>query len=274
MSGRSLLTLLVLFALGLTMAMTSRSDRSFGTGRASAATGNDNAGSPGSGVSDQTHTAPPRLVGCSAPSPGLAYAGNIRERRIALTFDDGPDPPYTERVMSVLERERVPATFFLIGRQLAADAELVRRELRDGFLLGDHTWSHRNVSSASSADRAEIRDTRNEIERVTGFQTCLMRPPYGATSPALVRFNAGLGLDTVNWNVDSTDWSRPGTATIVRLIMKETRPGSIILMHDGGGNRSETVAALPTVIHRLRAKGYQFVSLVKLLHLRLNYHSP
>jgi peptidoglycan/xylan/chitin deacetylase (PgdA/CDA1 family) len=165
----------------------------------------------------------------------------------------------------LLEREGVPATFFLLGRQIHGHEALLRRMLRDGFALGDHTMTHANVSGGGAGTEREVHEPLGIIQRATGYRPCLFRAPYGAVSGRLIARARALGMATIEWNVDPRDWSRPGTGAITRTVLAQTRPGSIIIMHDGGGPRSQTLAALPQVIHALRARGYAFATVPRLL---------
>jgi peptidoglycan/xylan/chitin deacetylase (PgdA/CDA1 family) len=215
-------------------------------------------------------TAPAIPTGCAATGPsyvtgGPPGGGNV----VALTFDDGPwyDTP---RFLDVLEREHVVATFFQIGRQLDTYGGAVdKRMLADGDVIGDHTWNHPIVAGAGLFAQTEIERTANAIRALTGFTPCLFRAPYGATGPALIRLARSLGFTTIQWNVDPADWTRPGAATIAQRVIGAVRPGSIVIQHDGGGDRSETVAALPHEVEALRARGYTFVTVPQLLGLRM-----
>jgi peptidoglycan/xylan/chitin deacetylase (PgdA/CDA1 family) len=152
-----------------------------------------------------------------------------------------------------------------------AQASLVREELAQGNIVGNHTWSHADVAGGGPAAISQLRSTSDVIQAVTGFRPCLFRPPYGATSSTLAGDAWSLGLNTIVWDVDPTDWARPGSGVIYSRIMAQVHPGSIILDHDGGGPRDQTVAALPHVIAALRARGYGFVTLPELLGLKLIY---
>ena len=216
----------------------------------------------------------PRLVGCIASGPTWVFQGPKRARDIALTFDDGPwyDTP---RILALLEREHVVATFFQIGDQISQYAEhgLDRRMLRDGDMIGDHTWSHRgNIAAGGSYAVSQISMAAAAIRRATGgFQPCLFRSPYGNVAPRLLRTARALGFTTIQWDVDPRDWALPGTAAIYDNVVSNARSGAIVIQHDGGGNRSETLAALPLEIHRLRREGYRFVTVTQLLGYRLLY---
>ena len=212
----------------------------------------------------------PLPVGCTAAGPLFVTNGSRAHRVVALTFDDGPST-YTPAVLSVLERARVHATFFLIGRQVAGYAAFPRRALADGDMVGDHTWSHPNVSGGGAFASAQITSTANAIQRATGFRPCLFRAPYGAVSSSLTGLARGLGFTTIQWDVDPQDWARPGSGAIYARVVSHVRNGSIVLMHDGGGPRGETVAALPGIIAALKARGYAFATVDQLTGARLRY---
>jgi peptidoglycan-N-acetylglucosamine deacetylase len=186
---------------------------------------------------------------------------HIRDGRkgIALTIDDGPSPEYTPQVLRLLERYRVTATFSMIGLEVAAYPGLVREVAAAGHTIANHTWSHANLAYLSPALIASQGDrATGAIHKATGRVPALFRAPYGAWSPAALQYCARAGMTPLDWSVDPRDWSRPGVSAIVRNIMGNTRTGSIILEHDGGGNRSETVAALKIVLPRLLDAGYHF----------------
>jgi peptidoglycan-N-acetylglucosamine deacetylase len=180
-------------------------------------------------------------------------------KRIALTIDDGPSPEYTPQVLRLLERYRVTATFSMIGLEVAAYPGLVREVAAAGHTIANHTWSHANLTRLSPgliADQGER--ATGAIHKATGHAPALFRAPYGAWSQAVLEYCAQAGMTPLDWSVDPRDWSRPGVFAIVRNIMGNTKTGSIILEHDGGGNRSQTVAALKIVLPRLLDAGYHF----------------
>lgn len=205
-----------------------------------------------------------------APAPGRPALVRRRSggtsKRIALTFDDGPTK-YTGPVLDILRKAEIPATFFVIGSQVGPNREIVRRIVRDGHALANHTWSHANVSAGGAAANSQLMDTQYALQKAVGRAGCLMRPPGGAVGPGLVawlRKHKKLG---VLWDVDSNDYRLPSAAKMIREIVSATRPGSIILLHDGGGDRTRTVAAVPAIIRQLKAKGYEFVTVPELLKL-------
>jgi peptidoglycan-N-acetylglucosamine deacetylase len=216
----------------------------------------------------------PRLVGCSATGPDLVYDEPSRGREIALTFDDGPWYQ-TPQFLDLLEHDHVPATFFQIGRQISEYGEggaIERRMLADGDMIGDHTWSHPDVAGAGAFAQAEIEEAAAAIRTATGgFTPCLFRAPYGDLSPALLTEARSLGFTTIQWNIDPRDWAPPGVGEIESDVIDNAQPGAIVEMHDGGGDRSETLAALPDIIDTLRGRGYTFVTVTQLLGQRLIY---
>jgi peptidoglycan/xylan/chitin deacetylase (PgdA/CDA1 family) len=227
---------------------------------------------PAQGQVLKLHT--PQLIGCRVSGPPFVSRGPSRGRMVALTFDDGPwyDTP---QFLGILERKHVVATFFEIGEQIATYGQggaIERRMLNDGDMVGDHTWSHINVSGDGPVAASQIGGTADAIRRATrGFQPCLFRAPGGAVSGALISEARGMGFTTIQWDVDPRDWSRPGTGAIYGTVVGNVRPGSIVLQHDGGGDRSQTLAALPQEIDTLRRSGYHFVTVTQLLGYRLIY---
>jgi peptidoglycan-N-acetylglucosamine deacetylase len=213
---------------------------------------------------------PPLPRGCTAHGPAYATNGSRTQHVVALTFDDGPWSD-TPAFLNVLERAHVPATFFMIGDQVAGHDALLRRMLADGDIIGDHTWSHALVAGGGPFATSQILSTANAIQHASGFRPCLFRAPYGAVGPGLIATAQGLGFTTIEWDVDPRDWSRPGTGAIEARILGSVRNGSIVLMHDGGGPRGQTLAALPTIIGTLKARGYGFVTVAQLTGATLRY---
>ena len=180
---------------------------------------------------------------------------------IALTIDDGPSPVYTPQILKLLDKYQVTATFSMIGLQVDAYPGMAREVAAAGHMIANHTWSHRNLAVLAPVTIADqINRATDAIHTVTGRVPTLFRAPYGAWSPAILQRCAQTGMTPLDWSVDPRDWSRPGVASIVGNIMHNTKTGSIILEHDGGGNRSQTVAALKIVLPRLLAAGYQFTT--------------
>ena len=188
-------------------------------------------------------------------------------RTVALTFDDGPDPTWTPRILAVLRRYRVPATFFLVGAHVASYPSLVREELRDGDEVGSHTYTHANLATAGWREDLELALTQNSLAGAAGIRTRLLRMPYSSEPSALTmadwRAATQAGRDgylLVLTNLDTRDWAKPGVTRIAAAAMPSGGRGAIIMFHDGGGDRRQTVAALPAVITRLRAEGYRFTT--------------
>lgn len=202
----------------------------------------------------------------SLPHVPLIYHGNPKLPEVALTFDDGPNPPYTQQVLAILQRYNIKATFFCIGRQVHAYPVSIKQEYTAGHVVGDHTWSHPYLPALSGASISQqLSSTADEITRTIGVRPSFFRPPYGAFSTQVLTYAHAQGLSTVMWNADPQDWSMPGTNLIIARVLAQVHNGSIVLMHDGGGNRSQTVAALPTIITRLEQRGYHFVTLPQLV---------
>jgi peptidoglycan-N-acetylglucosamine deacetylase len=195
------------------------------------------------------------------------YSGNPQKPEIALTFDDGPNPGYTPQVLATLEQYHVKATFFCVGRLVAQYPDLVKAEYADGDVIGNHSWSHANLGLLSSADIAtQLRRTSDIIQQTLGVPPTFFRPPYGVFNTTVLTQANLMGLTTIIWNDEAHDWLRPGIDVISSRILGLAGNGAIILLHDGGGNRYQTVKALPTIITTLRAKGYNFVTLQQMVN--------
>jgi peptidoglycan/xylan/chitin deacetylase (PgdA/CDA1 family) len=196
----------------------------------------------------------------------LLYYGNRSLPEIALTFDDGPNPYYTPQILAVLQRYDVKATFFCIGRLVADYPALVRQEYAAGNTIGDHSWSHPQLTLLTpAAIQLQISKTSDAIEAAIGVRPAFFRPPYGLLSVQELTQSYHDGLTTVLWNDEGQDWKRPGVNIIVQRILGLARNGTIILMHDGGGDRSQTVAALPSIIQELEQRGFRFVTMQQLV---------
>jgi peptidoglycan-N-acetylglucosamine deacetylase len=207
-------------------------------------------------------------TGCIAAGLSRRFNGPAAGRMVALTFDDGPSP-YTPAVLSVLNSYHVHATFFEIGRQVGPLAAVSRSVLRAGDVIGDHTWSHPVLDAANTA--AQVNPTQRAIRSATGFTPCILRPPYGTAPADVVGIVRSLGLLTIQWDVDPADWSLPGAGAIAQRVLSAVHPGAIVIMHDGGGDRAETVAALRTIVPSLISRGYRLVTVTRLLGLRPDY---
>jgi peptidoglycan/xylan/chitin deacetylase (PgdA/CDA1 family) len=200
----------------------------------------------------------------------LAYTPFVRSggssgNEVALTFDDGPGP-YTQRLVATLDKLHVNATFFAIGSQEQYFSAGTIAEIDSGDVIGDHTETHPMMASLSAHDQyEELFDQMAQIEVVGGRRPRLFRPPYGSFDATTFRELRHLRLLMVLWSVDTADYTLPGTAAIVQSALAGAKPGAIILMHDGGGNREETIAALPAIVKGLRKRGLHPVTVPRLL---------
>ena len=188
---------------------------------------------------------------------------------IALTFDDGPWPNYTNQILGILKKNNIKATFFWIGRNLVTYPEIAKQVVVAGHAIGNHTWSHsyRNMSQANAAK--EIDQTATIIERTTNVKTTLFRPPGGILNNGPAGYALSKKYVVLLWSDDSEDYAKKLTVnTIVNRVLKSAKPGGMVLMHDGGGDRSRTVQALPIIINSLKNQGYKFVTVPELLAMR------
>jgi peptidoglycan-N-acetylglucosamine deacetylase len=180
---------------------------------------------------------------------------------VALTIDDGPSPVYTPQILQILRKYQVTASFSMIGQNAAAFPAVAREVAAAGHMIVNHTWNHYNLASMSAVAVAdEIAQATDAIHAATGERPTMFRAPYGVWAPSVFSYCAQASLTPLAWSVDPRDWSRPGVGAIVSDIVSDTRTGSIILEHDGGGNRSQTVAALKIWLPRLLDAGYQFTT--------------
>lgn len=197
-------------------------------------------------------------------TPYIQVAGS-QHREIALTFDDGPGP-YTPQLLSVLERENVPATFFQVGDQEKYFRDSTSQILSLGFPIGDHTETHAPMSRLSSADqKSQVLSQAAAIAKYGAPFPRLFRPPYGVWSQATLTLLRRYRMLMVLWTIDTSDYRQPGVDSIVNTVLSGARPGAIVLMHDAGGPRSQTIAAVPIMISALRSRGYRLVTVPRLL---------
>ena len=196
---------------------------------------------------------------------------SLRDKVVALTFDDGPYPPYTGQILDILRDNRAVATFFLIGSNAAKHPDLVRRIAAEGHQLGNHTYNHVDLLKldrdqiAAETDRAG-----NTIAAIAGEKPHVIRPPHGFRDPLVLDVMHRQGLRVVEWSIASRDWTNPGVETIVARTLQPVKNGSIILLHDGDGteasaSRAQTVEAAGRIIKQLKAKGYRFVTVDEIL---------
>ena len=197
----------------------------------------------------------------------LQGPGNKRE--VALTFDDAPDDVFTPRVLDVLKREGVKATFFCVGNRIEKHPDVMRRIVAEGHVVGNHSYSHANLPKLSDEKfREEIRKTDALIRQFTGYTPSFVRAPYGNISEEQIKWLASQKRKIVGWNVDSLDWKSLSREEVATNILAHVKPGAIILQHSAGGTGEDltgTVEALPEVIRKLRADGVEFVTVARLL---------
>ena len=201
---------------------------------------------------------------------GLIAAADAgaKGKTVALTFDGGPSG-YTPKIDRILQRKHVRASFFWVGSRIAGWEKVVKRVARQGHQLANHSWYHDDLTALPAEEvRRQLSRTNRRISRLTGERPRLFRPPYGAVDGRVRGVAADLGMRTVTWDADSLDWTSPGCGTIVDNVLEKVRNRSIVLLHDGGGDRRQTVCALPRLIRDLRSRGYRFVTVSKALGKR------
>ena len=203
---------------------------------------------------------------------GRTFTGLARRtKQLALTYDDGPNDPHTLRLLEVLARHGVRATFFVIGRYAQQRPDIVRALVNGGHVVGNHTFTHPLLTFKTTAEvRQELTHCRAAIQDAIGNHSNLFRPPFGGRRPAVLRVVRDLGLDPVMWNVTGYDWNAPPAAAIERKVSKQMRGGDVILLHDGrhkqmGADRSQTVLATDHMISRYKSEGYEFVTIQHML---------
>ena len=183
---------------------------------------------------------------------------------VALTFDDGPDAKNTPRLLDMLAKRNIKATFFVLGERIEMHPELLKREKAEGHEIGNHSWNHPNLAKMSEEGvRGQLQRTHDLILKSSGSKTTLMRPPYGSITERQKKWVAdAMGYKVILWAVDPLDWRKPGPAVVARRILSATRPGSIVLMHD---IHTQSVDAVPQILDGLTAKGFKFVTVSQLL---------
>lgn len=192
-------------------------------------------------------------------------------RQLSLTYDDGPNDPHTPRLLEVLAKHGVQATFFLIGRYVQQRPGIVREIVNAGHSVGNHTFTHPLLIFKSAAEiRQELAECSHAIADAAGEKTVLFRPPFGGRRPAVLRIARELGLQSVMWNVTGYDWNVPPAPRIEETVSKQIRGGDVILLHDGGhkqmgADRSQTVIATDRLIARYKADGYEFVTVSQMM---------
>jgi peptidoglycan/xylan/chitin deacetylase (PgdA/CDA1 family) len=202
---------------------------------------------------------------------GRTFTGLPGSRQIALTFDDGPNDLHTLRLLEVLARHGVHATFFLIGRYVRQRPEIVREIVKAGHVVGNHTFTHPPLIFKSETEiRRQLSECRSALEDAIGEHSNLFRPPFGGRRPAVLRVARELGLEPVMWNVTGYDWNAPPAEMIERKVARQIRGGDVILLHDGGhkqmgADRSNSVTATDHLIARYKSEGYEFLAVPQMM---------
>ncbi len=203
---------------------------------------------------------------------GRTFTGLARgSRQMALTYDDGPNDAHTLRLLEVLAKHGVQATFFVIGKYVKQRPDIVRELVAAGHVVGNHTFTHPLLTLKSEAQvRQELFACREALQDVTGQASNLFRPPFGGRRPAVLRISREMGMEPIMWNVTGYDWNAPPAAVIEGKVARQIRGGDVILLHDGGhkqmgADRSQTVIATDRMISRYRAEGREFVTIPAML---------
>jgi peptidoglycan/xylan/chitin deacetylase (PgdA/CDA1 family) len=199
---------------------------------------------------------------------GGTFTGLARgSRRMALTYDDGPNDPHTPRLLDVLARHNVPATFFAIGRYARQRPELIREVIARGHVVGNHTFTHPLLTLQTEAElRRQLSECQSALQDAMGKSVNLFRPPFGGRRPAVLRIAREMGLQPVMWSVTGYDWNAPPAAVIERKVTKQILGGDVILLHDGGhkqmgADRSQTVLASDHLVALYKSEGFEFVTI-------------
>lgn len=218
------------------------------------------AGSGAYRLRPMTSTAPPRFLPAAPPvrTRPIEKLPAPGSDALVLTFDDGPDPRYTPDILATLRRYGARAMFFVCGEMAVENRDLLREMADDGHVVGNHSWSHPLIPKLSrGAIRDELGSTSEVVEKTLGAPPLWYRAPYGAWNRNSFEIGAAMGMEPMAWTLDTLDWTSPGTDTIVRRVDKGAAPGVVVLSHDAGGNRSQSVAALRRYLPALIGKGYR-----------------
>jgi peptidoglycan-N-acetylglucosamine deacetylase len=203
---------------------------------------------------------------------GRTFTGlRCPSKQLALTYDDGPNDPHTLRLLEVLAKHKVRATFFLIGRYVQQRPDIARELAKAGHVIGNHTFTHPLLTFKSVAElRAQLSGCEGVLTDAVGEHSNLFRPPFGGRRPATLRIARHMGLEPIMWNVTGYDWNAPSVDHIERNVTGKVRGGNVILLHDGGhrafgADRSHTVAATDRLVSRYKAEGYEFVTIPEMM---------
>ena len=226
------------------------------------------------GQSPNTDASPASSLPASTPStlaPSTYSSCHVDGPYIAMTFDDGPSVGNTTRLLDILKQRNIKVTFFMIGPNVVAHPEIARRALAEGHEIGNHSWTHPQLSKLSDQRvTEEITKTQEAIKNATGFTPTILRPPYGAITKRQRQWIENqFGLSVILWSVDPLDWKRPGASMITQRILSGAQSGAIILSHD---IHQQTVDAMPATLDALLAKGFKFVTVSELI--AMNHPKP
>ena len=222
-----------------------------------------------------SQAAPETAPAAAAPKPKLSAPDEPRVTfssvhvdgpYIAITFDDGPHATLTPKLLDLLAAHHIKATFFVLGECVQQNPDVLKRAAREGHEIANHSWSHPNLGKMSDdAVRSQLKRTDDELHDILGTRPTLMRPPYGSITARQKRWiHDEFGYRIILWDVDPLDWKRPGPSVVTSRILKETRPGSIVLAHD---IHPGTIEAMPATLDQLEAKGFKFVTVTALLNM-------
>ncbi|AUB41453.1 Peptidoglycan/xylan/chitin deacetylase, PgdA/CDA1 family [Nostoc flagelliforme CCNUN1] len=207
----------------------------------------------------------------------IIYQAKLKanEKVIALTFDDGPSPKNTAQILEILKKNNVKATFFMVGQMVKYFPQVAKQVAADGHVIGNHTWHHWYFQMDGATASSEIDRTADIIYKTTGEKTTLFRPPGGFLNNGLAQYAKNEKYAVMMWSEQSGDAERrsPQVPGLVTNVLKQAKPGAIVLLHDGGGNRSKSVKALPEMIAGLKAQGYRFVTIPQLLEMQAQEQS-
>lgn len=213
-----------------------------------------------------------KIIDLTGMFPGLFFReGPADEKRVALTFDDGPDSVYTPQIMDILDKKNIKATFFLIGSRAELFPDVVKRMVEKGHIVGNHTMTHPVIVKLDKEKTKEnIMDAEKVLADLTGYRTSLFRSPYGSLNPEKIEEIKKMGYKIIAWNVDSLDWKSLTEEQVMYNILENVKGGSIILQHSSGSKEEDltgTVGALPRIIEVLEKEGYEFVTIPELLDI-------
>ncbi|MSQ22279.1 MAG: polysaccharide deacetylase family protein [Dehalococcoidia bacterium] len=207
----------------------------------------------------------------------LYFATKTPDKVVALTFDDGPNEPYTSQILDILQQHDIKATFFVTGKNVVYYPETTRRIVAERHVIGNHSWDHKVLQPIMDVQNLDMARTQGIIEKVAGVEPHLFRPPFGHKTPWQIEQLKKHGMVMVTWSVSAGNPGQPVPSIIAQRIVSHTKPGSIILLHDGnetshGADRNNTVAALPLIIEILTREGYTFVTVPELLKVEPYLH--